>query len=127
MAAKAPKILVADDDRSIRELLGFVVGFAGAAAVPASDGEEAIAGVLTDLNMPKMSGDELTHQVKALSPGRPVYAITGAEGGGKHAEMLKNLKAAGRVFSVFAQNPGEKDNGLESSGSERESAIGAVN
>ena len=58
-----PKILVAEDDRAIRELLDIRLSLAGYRVATAKDGQEAIehlAGhpraLLLDLNMPRLDG-----------------------------------------------------------------------
>ena len=60
------KILVAEDERDIRELIAFTLGFAGHEVTQAANGEEAVELALTvipdlilmDVRMPKMTGYE---------------------------------------------------------------------
>ena len=66
------KILVVEDERSIRDMLAFNLGRAGYAVAGAADGREARAAiadgfpdvVLMDWMLPDMSGLELTRQLK---------------------------------------------------------------
>ena len=68
-----PKILVADDDREIRELIIFTLRFAGHEALGASNGEESCQLakknrpdlILMDVRMPKMNGYEACRVLKA--------------------------------------------------------------
>ena len=80
----APKILVVDDDSSFRRVLEYQLKEAGYNVVCAADGRQALDlfmegpchAVLTDLDMPKMSGNELLRQIKKQSPDTPVIVIT---------------------------------------------------
>ena len=70
------KILVVDDERSLREVLSIMLTRAGYAVTEASDGEEAISHVnreifdlvITDLRMPKADGMAVLKAVKSSSP-----------------------------------------------------------
>lgn len=80
----APKILVADDDASFRRVLEYQLKEAGYRVTCASDGasaldlfsESSFDAVLTDLEMPRLSGTELLNQIKKQSPDTPVIVIT---------------------------------------------------
>lgn len=58
------KILIAEDDRDIRELITFTLNYAGYQVIAAADGEEAVQAahveqpdlILLDDRMPRMSG-----------------------------------------------------------------------
>ena len=66
-------ILVVDDDDATRHLLASILGRDGYRIVQARDGEEALAAlyanhpdlVLTDIQMPRVSGIELTRRIRA--------------------------------------------------------------
>ncbi len=66
------KILVAEDERDIRELIGFTLRFAGFEVVLVGSGTEAIEKalserpdlILLDVRMPKMTGYEVCRQLK---------------------------------------------------------------
>ena len=79
------RILVVDDEESIRDLLRLVLTGEGYSVVTANDGEEAIEHleaqrfnlVITDLVMPKVNGIEVLRAAKRLDPNYPVIVITG--------------------------------------------------
>lgn len=67
------KILIAEDERDIRELITFTLRFAGHQVIATSNGEEACDAamleipdlILLDVRMPRMSGYEACVQIKA--------------------------------------------------------------
>jgi DNA-binding NtrC family response regulator len=78
-------LLVADDEKNIREGLAEALESDGYRALMAADGEEAMRSVdsgevdlvITDLRMPKMSGTDLLDKIAARYPGLPVIVLTG--------------------------------------------------
>lgn len=79
------RVLVVDDQDSMRVLLQDMLEVIGYGVVLAEGGEQALALlqedrfdlVLSDLNMPGMDGTALLRAVKAASPELPVVIITG--------------------------------------------------
>ena len=79
------RILVVDDQESMRTLLKDMLEVIGYEVTVAEGGEEALrlmeAGefdlVLTDLNMPSMDGTALLRAIKAINAELPVVIITG--------------------------------------------------
>jgi len=67
------KIVVAEDERDIRDLITFTLKFSGHEIFPVTNGEEAVAKVLevmpdlvlTDVRMPRMTGYEVCKKIKA--------------------------------------------------------------
>jgi CheY-like chemotaxis protein len=67
------KILVAEDERDIRDLIAFTLQFAGHIVVTAGNGEEGLQLarqdvpdlIISDVRMPKMTGYEMCRQIKA--------------------------------------------------------------
>ena len=78
------KILVVDDERSMRDFLSIMLKKAGYDVTTAVDGEEAVNVlhkdifdlVITDLKMPKVDGLQVLKTVKELSPDTVVIVIT---------------------------------------------------
>ncbi len=79
-----PTILIVDDDQNFRRVLEYHLSEAGYEVVAAADGEKALASfaerpchaVLTDLDMPGLSGRELLERIKQQSADTPVIVIT---------------------------------------------------
>jgi DNA-binding NtrC family response regulator len=85
MSAVQGRILIADDDREMAQLLGHLFHREGLTPLLAKDGAEAVQMVhggdpdvlLADLRMPGMDGMELMRQAKDLDPELPVILFTG--------------------------------------------------
>jgi CheY-like chemotaxis protein len=81
-----PRILVVDDETSVRELLARVLGTAGYVVVQAASGQQAldllardpeVDLLITDLLMRPMNGVELAQRLTADRPGLPVLFTSG--------------------------------------------------
>ena len=67
------KVLIAEDERDIRELITFTLRYAGHEVIQAANGEEALALtreampdlIMMDVRMPKMTGYEACRLIKA--------------------------------------------------------------
>ena len=78
-------ILVADDEKNIREGLREALMLDGYEVFLAADGKEALEAlergeidlIVTDLKMPRLSGEELLRKVSAQYPTIPVIILTG--------------------------------------------------
>jgi DNA-binding NtrC family response regulator len=85
MSAVQGRILIADDDCEIAQLLGHLFHREGLTPLLAKDGAEAVQMVhggdpdvlLADLRMPGMDGMELMRQARDLDPELPVILVTG--------------------------------------------------
>jgi DNA-binding NtrC family response regulator len=81
------RILVVDDDRDACEAISGLLDQSGYAVEAAADPAHALARldqvrpdlVVSDLQMPGMSGLELIRRIQARQPGVPVILVTGAE------------------------------------------------
>lgn len=81
------RVLIVDDDELNRQVVGEMLEYEGAIAVPARDGPHAVelvreAGsgefniVLMDVQMPRMDGYEATRRIHAIVPDLPVVGLT---------------------------------------------------
>jgi two-component system cell cycle sensor histidine kinase/response regulator CckA len=82
----ALRVLIADDEESVRTFVDRVLRDAGYDTRLASDGTEALevaaasGGIdilVTDLMMPRMKGDELARRLRLQEPGLKVLYLTG--------------------------------------------------
>lgn len=79
------RILIIEDEPSVRTLLEHMFILEGYQTTVAEDGNEGVASfneirhdlVFTDLHIPGMSGAEVARSIKAMSPNTPVIAVTG--------------------------------------------------
>jgi two-component system response regulator PilR (NtrC family) len=92
------KILVVDDEQSLREVMSIMLKRAGYAVTEASDGEEAIGQVnkeiydlvITDLRMPKADGMDVLKAVKSTSPETVVLVVTAFATADSAVEAMKH-------------------------------------
>jgi CheY-like chemotaxis protein len=78
------RILVADDQPSVREALTMLLAVDEHTVTEAVDGVEALELVrrqpfdlvITDYDMPRMKGNELAVRIKAAAPAQPIIMIT---------------------------------------------------
>lgn len=86
------RILVVDDDPAIREMMTALLASEGYSVATADDGFDALLQltvkavdiIISDLNMPHMSGFELLSVVRRRFPEIPVIAISGAYDSGEN-------------------------------------------
>lgn len=91
------KILVVDDEKSLREVLSIMLKRAGYTVTEACDGDEAIGHVnkeiydlvITDLRMPKADGMDVLKAVKSSSPETVVLVITAFATSDSAVEAMK--------------------------------------
>jgi two-component system response regulator MprA len=102
--AISKRILVADDNKVIRNAVSRFLEFMGFEVAIAGNGIEALAVflessfdlVLTDFQMPAMDGLSLAGHIKERSPSTPVILITGSD-----RETVRNKAEGGPVDSVI--------------------------
>ena len=78
-------VLIVDDDRAVRDFVEHVLRDAGYRTMAAASGPEAIELatkqpidlLLTDVNMPQMTGDELARRLRHDDPSLKVLYLTG--------------------------------------------------
>lgn len=92
------KILVVDDEQSLREVLSIMLKRAGYSVTSVTDGDEAVELVqkeifdlvITDLRMPKIDGMEVLKAVKSASPETVVLIITAFATADSAVEAMKH-------------------------------------
>jgi two-component system cell cycle sensor histidine kinase/response regulator CckA len=78
-------VLIVDDEEPVRQFVDRVLRDAGHATILAADGPSALEAaakttpdlVVTDVNMPGMTGDELARQLRLREPALKVLYLTG--------------------------------------------------
>ncbi|NIQ19580.1 MAG: response regulator, partial [Gammaproteobacteria bacterium] len=81
----ATRVLLADDDESLRRVQEYQLTKAGFVVTACADGDTALEEfrenlhdlVVTDIRMPGLDGLELLKRLRAISPETPVIVITG--------------------------------------------------
>jgi two-component system, chemotaxis family, chemotaxis protein CheY len=107
-------ILTVDDSSTMRQMVGVTLKNSGFEVLEAADGVEALEKfrksptvdlVLTDLNMPRMDGLELTRQIRALASGRavPIILLT-TESSPDMKLRGKSAGATGWIVKPFQPN-----------------------
>jgi CheY-like chemotaxis protein len=99
------KILVAEDERDIRDLIAFTLRFAGYDVVTANNGEEAVQLtqqelpdlVLTDVRMPKMTGYDACRLIKQ-NPATAHIPVVFLSAKGQEAEVEAGLASGGDEY-----------------------------
>lgn len=99
------KILIAEDERDIRDLVAFTLRFAGYEVVVATNGEEAVQLapqvnpdlILMDVRMPRMTGYEACKVMKANPDIKdiPVVFLTAR---GQENEIQQGLEAGAEEY-----------------------------
>ena len=104
---QAQRIMVVDDDASIRRTLQILLSKAGYEVMQARDGSEAVRMwrdrggdlVITDLHMPEKDGIETIVELVSHSPGIRIIAMSGG-GQTKRLDLLGNLALLGTVLTI---------------------------
>lgn len=104
-------ILVAEDERDIRELIKFTLQFAGHNITEASNGEDAVKLakevipdlIMTDVRMPKMTGYEVCAAVKTDDAIKHIpVVILSAKGQDEEIGQGKDAGADDYILKPFA-------------------------
>ncbi len=102
MTKMTKPLLVIDDDSSVLRLLdryftkkgrNIIIASNGKAALDILNHNKEIGAVLSDLQMPEMSGVELTQEIRKSGSFLPVYIMTGFPEEGE-VERLKEFEVA---------------------------------
>jgi len=99
------KILIAEDERDIRDLITFTLQYAGYEVTATSNGEEAYAKakeilpdlILLDVRMPRMTGYEACEKIKSdpLTERIPVVFLSAK---GQEVEVKTGLEAGAEEY-----------------------------
>ena len=99
------KILIAEDEPDIRELVAFTLRFAGYEVVTAANGEEAVQQAvkelpdlaLMDVRMPRMTGYDACRAMKA-NPELKDIPVVFLSAKGKEGEIATGLEAGAEEY-----------------------------
>jgi DNA-binding response OmpR family regulator len=100
-----PRILIAEDEPDIRDLVAFTLRFAGYEVITANNGEEAVQVashmlpdlILMDVRMPRMTGYDACRAMKAIPSLRetPVVFLSAK---GQESEVQTGLEAGAEEY-----------------------------
>jgi DNA-binding response OmpR family regulator len=108
------KILIAEDERDIRDLVSFTLQFAGYQVIAAADGQEAVElaireqpdMILMDVRMPRLSGYEACKRIKA-EPSLVDVPVVFLSAKGQDSEIRLGLEAGAQEYVVKPFAPAE--------------------
>jgi CheY-like chemotaxis protein len=108
------KILIAEDERDIRELVNFSLQFGGFAVVQAANGAEAVDLaqkelpdlILMDVRMPKMTGYEACRQMKTMPELRDIPVVF-LSAKGQESEIQTGLEVGAEEYILKPFAPDE--------------------
>ena len=105
------KILIAEDERDIRDLITFTLRFAGHDVTAASNGAEAVEQVekvmpdliMLDVRMPKMTGYEACEQIKSQEATKHIPVVfLSAKGQDTEVRIGMEAGATDYILKPFA-------------------------
>jgi DNA-binding response OmpR family regulator len=105
------KILIAEDEKDIRELIVFSLQFAGFEVVPAVDGQDAVEKasevmpdlIMMDVRMPRMTGYEACAKMKTIDSIKDIpVVILSAKGQESEIQTGLNAGAYEYILKPFA-------------------------
>jgi CheY-like chemotaxis protein len=102
------RVLVVDDNATVRALIEEVVRAAGHSAISAADGQAGLIAfetnkadlVITDMLMPKMDGAEFILRLRAFCPDVKIVAISGGGGALDKGDLLMSAVTLGADAAV---------------------------
>jgi CheY-like chemotaxis protein len=106
------RILVAEDERDIRELINFTLMFAGHTVTLAANGAEAVELVeqanpqliMMDVRMPKMTGYEACRQIKTMDAYKDIPVVF-LSAKGQDEEIQTGLEAGAVAYILKPFSP----------------------
>jgi DNA-binding response OmpR family regulator len=108
------KILIAEDERDIRELVSYSLQFGGFTVVQATNGVEAVEQaqkelpdlILMDVRMPKMTGYEACRQIKTIDTIRDIPVVF-LSAKGQESEIQTGLEVGAEEYILKPFAPDE--------------------
>jgi CheY-like chemotaxis protein len=108
------KILIAEDERDIRDLVAFTLRFAGHEVIAVGNGEEAVEAarlekpdlILMDVRMPRMTGYEACEKIKA-DPQMVAIPVVFLSAKGQESEIRTGLAAGATEYLLKPFAPAE--------------------
>ena len=108
------KILIAEDERDIRELVSLSLQFGGYTVVQAANGAEAVEQaqkelpdlILMDVRMPKMTGYDACRRIKAIPELRDIPVVF-VSAKGQESEIQTGLEAGAEEYILKPFAPDE--------------------
>ncbi len=106
------RILIAEDERDIRELIAFTLKFAGHEVIATSNGEEALQAalsekpdlILLDVRMPRMSGYQACEKIKADPETRQIPVVF-LSAKGQESEVKTGMDAGADEYILKPFSP----------------------
>lgn len=114
------RILIAEDERDIRDLIRFTLQFAGHEVTAKADGEAAYAAavdilpdlILLDVRMPRMTGYEACEKIKANEKTRHIPVIF-LSAKGQESEVQTGLEVGAIEYIVKPFSPDQLTNKVQ--------------
>ena len=111
------KILIAEDEPDIRELVAFTLRFGGYEVVSASNGEEALHTaakelpdlILMDVRMPRLTGYDACRMMKASAELKDIPVVF-LSAKGQDAEIQSGLEAGAEEYLLKPFSPDQLTN-----------------
>ena len=115
------KILIAEDERDIRELITFTLQIAGYQVIPTSDGEEAFETakkeipdlIVLDVRMPRMTGYEACIHLKSAITTKHIPVIF-VSAKGQEGEVQTGLDIGASDYLIKPFSPAQLVNLVQS-------------
>ena len=106
------KVLIAEDERDIRDLITFTLRFAGYDVVSAANGEEAVEKalkempdlILMDVRMPRMTGYEACKKIKVEESTKDIPVVF-LSAKGQESEVTAGLNAGAVEYILKPFSP----------------------
>jgi CheY-like chemotaxis protein len=116
-AMKRRRILIAEDERDMRELIGFTMRFAGFDVILTCDGTEALEKapweqpdlILLDVRMPKITGYEVCRKLKK-NPDTMAIPVVFLSAKGQEGEIRQGMESGAVEYIVKPFAPDELTN-----------------